>query len=89
MSEAAHATLSRSMDGYLVTQLLCVAARLGIADALADGPRDAGAVAGVVGVEPRLLRRVLRALAAEGVPSRSPLLVAVLERVLAPAPSAV
>jgi hypothetical protein len=30
--------LARLMDGYLVTQLLRIAARLGIADVLADGP---------------------------------------------------
>ena len=72
MSEAAHAKLSRLMDGYLITQLLYVAARLGIADALADGPRDAGVVAGDVGVEPRRLRRVLRGLAAEGVLDEHP-----------------
>jgi hypothetical protein len=54
------------MDGYLITQLLYVAARLGIADALADGPGDAEAVAQAVGAQPDALRRVLRGLAAEG-----------------------
>ena len=33
--------LGRLMDGYLSTQLVYLAARLGIADALAGGPRTA------------------------------------------------
>jgi SAM-dependent methyltransferase len=72
VSDAAHAQLSRLMDGYLVTQLLYVAARLGIADAFADGPRAADVVAGDIGVEPRLVRRVLRGLAAEGMLDEHP-----------------
>jgi SAM-dependent methyltransferase len=59
--------LARLLDGYLVTQLLYVAARLGIADVLATGPRSADGIASAVGAEPRPLLRVLRGLAAEGV----------------------
>jgi O-methyltransferase domain/Dimerisation domain len=59
--------LARVMDGYLATQLLYVAARLGIGDVLTDGPRTAAQIARAVGVEALPLGRVLRGLAAEGV----------------------
>jgi transposase len=39
------------MDGYLATQLLYVAAKLGIADVLASGPLAADALARYVGAE--------------------------------------
>ena len=38
--------LARLIDGYLTTQLLHVAAQLGVADVLADGPRTGAEVAG-------------------------------------------
>jgi SAM-dependent methyltransferase len=63
----AHVQVSRLMDGYLVTQLLYVAAKLGLADALAEAPQAADALARKVGAEPGALCRVLRGLAAEGV----------------------
>ena len=59
------AVLGRLMDGYLTTQLLYVAVKLGIAEALAAGPLNAEAVAAVVGAQPDAVRRVLRGLAAE------------------------
>jgi hypothetical protein len=59
--------VARLMDGYLITQLLYVAAKLGVAEVLADGPRDAAEVADAVGAQPAALRQVLRGLAAEGV----------------------
>ena len=59
--------VSRLMDGYLSTQLLYVAAKLGIADVLAGGPMAAGDLAKSVGAAPRPLSRVLRGLAADGV----------------------
>lgn len=59
--------LGQLMDGYLVTQLLFVAADLGVADALADGPRTAESVAADAGVDPAVLHRMLRGLAAYGV----------------------
>jgi hypothetical protein len=55
------------MDGYLTTQLLYVAAKLGVADALADGPRTAEEIADAVGADAPLLRRVLRGLALDDV----------------------
>jgi len=59
--------LARVMEGYLATQLVYVAAKLGIADVLADGPRSGAQVAAAVGVEAGPLTRVLRGLAAEGI----------------------
>jgi hypothetical protein len=69
MTDAAadQAQLARVMEGYLATQLLYVAAKLGVADVLADGPRTGAEVAEAVAVEPLPLTRVLRGLAAEGV----------------------
>jgi transcription initiation factor TFIIIB Brf1 subunit/transcription initiation factor TFIIB len=55
------------MDGFLTTQLLYVAAKLGIADVLAGGPRTGAEVAAAVGADPDLLTRVLRGLALEEV----------------------
>jgi SAM-dependent methyltransferase len=60
------------MDGYLATQLLYVAAKLSIADALASGPQTADALARRVGAIPDVLRRVLRGLAAESVLDEQP-----------------
>jgi predicted O-methyltransferase YrrM len=59
--------VSRLMDGYLITQLLYVAVKLNIADFLVDEPQTAGALAQSTGVNPDILQRVLRGLAAEGV----------------------
>lgn len=59
--------LARLMDGFVTTQLLYVAAKLGIAGVLADGPRTGAEVAGAVGADPALLTRVLRGLAIEEV----------------------
>lgn len=59
--------LSRLMDGYLNTQLLYLAAVLGIADTLAAGPLTAAELGRAVGADPGALHRVLRGLAAEAV----------------------
>lgn len=61
-----HLPVFRLMDGYLVTQLLYIAAKLDIADALSDGPQTAEALARKKGINADALRRVLRGLAAEG-----------------------
>jgi len=58
--------VARLMDGYLITQILYVAVKLGIAEVLADGPADAETLAGAVQAQPATLRRILRGLAAEG-----------------------
>ena len=59
--------LYRMITGYQATQLVFVAAKLGIADLLADGPRTAEELAARAGVNPDRLYRVLRALASLGV----------------------
>jgi O-methyltransferase domain len=53
--------------GLARTQLLHAAARLRVADLLADGPLEAADLARATGADPDVLRRVLRALAAGGV----------------------
>lgn len=64
--------LSRLADGYLATQLLAVAAELGIADAIGDGERTAAELAAECGALADPLERVLRGLAAEGVLEERP-----------------
>lgn len=57
----------RSMiDAYQISQAIVVVAVLGVYDALADGPRSAGAIAQEVGVHPGALARLLHAAAAVG-----------------------
>jgi len=63
--------LARLLDGYLVTQLLYVAARLGVVDVLRDGPQSGADIAAAVGAEPAALTRVLRGLASEDVLSET------------------
>ncbi len=50
-------------QGAWLTQALCVVAKLGIADALADGPRSADDVARRVGADPGATYRLMRAVA--------------------------
>lgn len=52
--------------GYWVSRLIYVAAKLGLADLLKDGPRTAEALAAAAGVHPPALYRVLRTLAGYG-----------------------
>lgn len=61
--------LRRLIDGYVMTQLLYVATKLGVAPALADGPRTGAEVAEAVRADPAALTRVLRGLALEDVVS--------------------
>ena len=60
-------TLIDLLNGYRVTQALYVAARLGVADRLADGPQGSEELAHMTGAHPGALRRLLRALASFGV----------------------
>jgi hypothetical protein len=53
--------------GFAVSQMVFVAARLGIADALRSGPQTIAALARRVGAHPPFLYRLLRALAGFGV----------------------
>lgn len=55
------------ITGYWISQLVFVAARLGLADALAKGPLSAAVLAKRVGAQAPALHRVLRALASVGV----------------------
>ena len=59
--------LWRLFWGALVTRLLAITADLGVADALADGPRPVDELAREVGADPDALHRILRALASDGV----------------------
>ena len=59
--------LMRLVNGYQVSQAIHVAATLGIADLLKDGPRAVGGLAAATGSHPGSLYRLLRALAAVGV----------------------
>jgi hypothetical protein len=64
---AAHANMFRLISGYWQSQLILVAAKLGIADALAAGPLSSDAIARQVGAHEPNLHRVLHALASLGV----------------------
>src|SRR5690348_14802452 len=55
------------LNGFRVTQVLHVAAKLGLADILADGPKSVGALAATTGANADALYRVLRVLASIGV----------------------
>lgn len=57
----------RLIDGYLTTQLLYVAAKLGLAETLLAGPQSAEQIARSIGVEQNDLIRVLRGLTIENV----------------------
>jgi hypothetical protein len=53
--------------GHWIAQAIFVAAKLGIADLLREGPRSSGDLAQAVGANPRALYRLLRALAGAGI----------------------
>ena len=55
------------LAGFQVSQALYVAAKLGVADRLVDGPRSVADVADTVGADAASLRRLLRTLASFGV----------------------
>ena len=59
--------LMRLINGYQVSQALHVAATLGVADQLKDGPKSFDALAQACGAHPASLYRLLRALTAVGV----------------------
>ncbi len=61
-----HAQVIRMATAYWVSRAVYVAARLGIADHLKDGSRDAEQLAAATGTHAPTLRRVLRALASVG-----------------------
>jgi O-methyltransferase domain/Dimerisation domain len=61
------AGLMKLTTGHWMTQGLYVAAKLGIADLLQNGPRSSADLAQSTGTNPRALYRLLRALASVGV----------------------
>ena len=63
----AHARLIQMGIGYWVSRLVYVAARLGLADYLADGPKSAAELAEATQTHAPSLHRVMRALAGLGV----------------------
>ena len=60
-------SLLELVSGMRVTQLIYVAAKLGIADLLKDGSKNIDELASKVRAHPRALYRVLRALASKGI----------------------
>jgi len=68
---APEATPRQAVDGmirgYMLSHAVCTAARLGLADRLADGPRACAELAEATGTRAPLLRRLLRLLASAGV----------------------
>jgi hypothetical protein len=64
--------LRRAISGYQVSQALHVAATLGLADLLAEGPRTSDDLAAACGADPDSLYRLLRALASIGVLEAQP-----------------
>lgn len=61
------ATMFQLIMGNCVSQAICVIARLGVADVLADGPQQVAEIARQVGAHDSALYRVLRALGDVGV----------------------
>lgn len=59
--------MARMITGSWVSQMVYTAAKLGLADHLADGPRFPQELAGLTGTHGRSLYRLLRALASVGV----------------------
>lgn len=59
--------LMQMVTGYVISQAIYVAAKLGIADLLKDGPKSSDELAKVVGADARSLYRVLRSLSSVGV----------------------
>src|SRR3954453_20043611 len=55
------------ITGYWTSQMVHVAAKLGLADHLAGGPRTADELAAATGTHARSLYRLLRALASVGI----------------------
>jgi hypothetical protein len=59
--------MARMITGYWASQMVYVAARLGLADLLTGGPRTSDELATATGTHPGSLYRLLRALASIGV----------------------
>jgi hypothetical protein len=66
-AESPSAALLRLVNGYQVSQAIHVAATLGLADRLADGPQTSDDLAAATDTHPPALYRLLRALASVGI----------------------
>jgi hypothetical protein len=66
-TELIEAELSNIIYGYRKAQLLHVAAKLGISDLLANGPKECGVLATLLDADHDALYRVLRALSVMGI----------------------
>ena len=64
---ATNQQLMQMVTGFWVSRIVYLAAKLGIADCLADGPRGATDIAQQLSSAPRNLYRLMRALACVGV----------------------
>src|SRR5262245_21279579 len=64
---SARRRLAGMIGGYYLSQAIYVAAKLGIADHLRDGPRQAAQLAEATGTDAKALHRLLRTLAGFGV----------------------
>jgi hypothetical protein len=60
-------TVWDALRGGLMTRALALAAELGVAEALREGPRPVAGLAAACGADPDTLHRLLRALASEGI----------------------
>jgi hypothetical protein len=67
-----HDQMARMIVGYWVSRMIYVAAKLGIADRVANGPRTADELAAETATHARSLYRLLRALASVGVFAEGP-----------------
>jgi ubiquinone/menaquinone biosynthesis C-methylase UbiE len=63
----AHAQVIQMATAYWISRAIYVAAQLGIADLLKDGPRDAEGIAAATGTYAPAVGRVLRSLASVGI----------------------
>lgn len=59
--------LFQMIAAYRISQMICVAVKLGIADLLKDGPRNADALAEATNAHAPSLYRLLRALSGQGI----------------------
>ena len=64
--------LREQIMGFRATQMIHVAAKLGLADLLAAGPRPVEELAAMASAEPQALHRLLRALASLGIFAEDP-----------------
>jgi hypothetical protein len=67
-----HEQMTQMITGYWVSQMVYVAAKLGLADRLADGPKSADELAQKTGTHGPALYRLLRALASVEIFSEDP-----------------